>query len=45
MGRIDLHIHTAASDGTDAPAEVVRKAAEQGLAAIAITDHDILNLL
>ena len=37
---IDLHIHTTASDGTDSPAEVVRKARTLGLHAIAITDHD-----
>ena len=37
---IDLHVHTLASDGSDAPAEVVRKAAALGLRAVAITDHD-----
>ncbi|MDR1857421.1 MAG: PHP domain-containing protein [Desulfovibrio sp.] len=37
---IDLHTHTTASDGTDAPAELVRKAAATGLAALAVTDHD-----
>ena len=38
--RIDLHIHTTASDGTDTPAQAVAKAKELGLEAIAITDHD-----
>lgn len=33
-------MHTHCSDGTLAPAELVRKAAEAGLRAIAITDHD-----
>lgn len=37
---IDLHTHTTASDGSDEPAEVVRKAAQLGLQAIAVTDHD-----
>ena len=37
---IDLHIHTTASDGTDTPRQVVRLAAQLGLRAIAITDHD-----
>jgi hypothetical protein len=38
--RIDLHVHSNASDGTDAPAEVVRRAAETGLHVMALTDHD-----
>lgn len=37
---IDLHVHTTASDGTDAPARVVELAKESGLSAVAITDHD-----
>lgn len=43
MRRIDLHVHTAASDGTDSPEAVVRLAAESGLSAIAITDHDTVS--
>ncbi|MEW8977461.1 MAG: PHP domain-containing protein [Symbiobacterium sp.] len=39
-GRADLHNHTTVSDGTLSPAEQVRWAAAQGLAAVAITDHD-----
>jgi len=38
--RVDLHLHTTASDGQLSPAEIVRKAAELGLSVIAITDHD-----
>ncbi|KES04133.1 phosphoesterase [Streptomyces toyocaensis] len=38
--RIDLHTHSTASDGTDTPAELVRKAAAAGLDVIAVTDHD-----
>lgn len=41
-GGADLHMHTTASDGTLAPAEMVRLAAAQGLEAIAITDHDTI---
>ncbi|MEW6326233.1 MAG: PHP domain-containing protein [Thermodesulfobacteriota bacterium] len=37
---IDLHCHTTASDGSLTPAELVRKARESGLKAVAITDHD-----
>lgn len=39
----DLHTHTTASDGTEPPAHNVRLAAEAGLAAIAITDHDTVS--
>jgi predicted metal-dependent phosphoesterase TrpH len=38
--RIDLHTHSTASDGTDAPAEVVAAAAVAGLDVVALTDHD-----
>ncbi len=36
----DLHIHSIASDGTFTPTEVVARAVELGLHAIALTDHD-----
>lgn len=39
-GPIDLHAHSNASDGTETPAGLVRAAAEAGLGAVAITDHD-----
>jgi hypothetical protein len=38
--RIDLHVHSNASDGTDDPAEVIRRAAAAGLDVLALTDHD-----
>jgi predicted metal-dependent phosphoesterase TrpH len=38
--RIDLHVHSNASDGTDDPAEVVRRARVAGLDVMALTDHD-----
>ncbi|PKN02059.1 MAG: hypothetical protein CVU77_01170 [Elusimicrobia bacterium HGW-Elusimicrobia-1] len=37
----DLHLHTAYSDGTFSPVELVRYAQKAGLSAISITDHDI----
>lgn len=40
---VDLHVHSSASDGTDAPDVVVAKAAAIGLKAIALTDHDTLS--
>lgn len=38
--RIDLHTHSAASDGTDPPGELPARAAAAGLDVIALTDHD-----
>lgn len=43
MSGIDLHVHTTASDGSNPPEEVIRLAAEAGLQAVAITDHDNIN--
>ena len=40
MGRVDLHVHSTASDGKYSPADVVAKAAGLGLEFIALTDHD-----
>ena len=40
MREIDLHVHTTASDGTFTPTEAVKLAAETGLRAMAVTDHD-----
>jgi predicted metal-dependent phosphoesterase TrpH len=36
----DLHTHTTASDGRLRPRELVREAAQHGVRAFAITDHD-----
>ncbi|MHA6798576.1 PHP domain-containing protein [Bounagaea algeriensis] len=38
--RIDLHTHSAESDGTDTPTQLVDAAIEAGLDVIALTDHD-----
>jgi hypothetical protein len=41
--RIDLHIHSTASDGTLTPQEILTQAQNLQLGAIAITDHDTLD--
>ena len=43
MRAIDLHTHTAKSDGSFSPAELVDYAIEKNLAAVAITDHDTID--
>lgn len=43
MHPIDLHTHSTRSDGTLTPAELIRYAAQKGLAAIALTDHDTID--
>lgn len=37
----DLHAHTHHSDGTLSPAELVARARANGVAALALTDHDV----
>ncbi len=39
---IDLHTHSTASDGLDSPQKLVQLAHQQGLTALALTDHDTL---
>lgn len=38
--RIDLHTHSNRSDGTESPADLVRRALERGIDVLALTDHD-----
>lgn len=40
---VDLHTHSNCSDGSMSPSELVLHAAEKGLAAIALTDHDTVD--
>src|SRR5437763_10744712 len=42
-GRVDLHVHTTASDGAYTPDQIVDLAKRSGLSAMAITDHDTLH--
>ncbi|MBN1640456.1 MAG: PHP domain-containing protein [Anaerolineae bacterium] len=38
--RVDLHLHSTASDGVHTPAELVQMSLELGLRFISLTDHD-----
>lgn len=38
--RIDLHMHSTASDGTDSPAQLAEKVKAAGIRVFALTDHD-----
>lgn len=40
---IDLHTHSNASDGSCTPSEIFSLACENGLAAVALTDHDTVS--
>ncbi len=40
--KIDLHMHTTVSDGTDSPEQIVALAREAGLDIFSVTDHDAL---
>jgi predicted metal-dependent phosphoesterase TrpH len=40
VSRVDLHLHSTASDGRLSPEDIVRKSAEAGLTVIALADHD-----
>ncbi|RKD34503.1 PHP domain-containing protein [Thermohalobacter berrensis] len=40
MDKIDLHVHTSASDSLLTPEEVIEWAVKKGIKGIAITDHD-----
>lgn len=41
--KIDLHSHTYCSDGVLSPTELVMRAADKGVDALAITDHDTVS--
>ena len=41
--RLDLHLHSTASDGSDTPAQVAAHAAREGVEIIALTDHDAVD--
>lgn len=39
----DLHTHSTFSDGTDTPAELIKKAEQAKLGAVALTDHNTIS--
>ena len=41
--KVDLHIHTTASDGADTPRELAAKVAAAGLELFSVTDHDTVD--
>lgn len=40
--KVDLHMHSTASDGTDTPVQLVEKVKAAGIQAFALTDHDTI---
>ena len=38
--KIDLHMHTTVSDGTDSPEQIVARVREAGITLFSVTDHD-----
>ena len=40
MKKIDLHMHTSVSDGTDSPAGIISRVKAAGLDVFSVTDHD-----
>ena len=43
MEKVDLHVHSTASDGTLTPSGLVKEARKAGLSAFALTDHDTID--
>ena len=40
--KIDLHMHSTVSDGTDTPAELIPRVKEAGIGLFSLTDHDAI---
>ena len=40
--KIDLHMHTRVSDGTDTPEEILQRVREAGIRLFSVTDHDAI---
>ena len=40
--KIDIHMHTTISDGTNTPAEILQRVKDKGIELFSITDHDAI---
>ena len=40
--KIDLHMHSTVSDGTDTPSELLERVWEAGIELFSLTDHDAI---
>ncbi|MFC1839207.1 PHP domain-containing protein, partial [Thermodesulfobacteriota bacterium] len=38
--KVDLHLHTSASDGTWSPEDLIRNVIDSGIKIFSVTDHD-----
>ena len=43
IGKIDLHMHSIVSDGTDTPSELLKHVRDAGITLFSLTDHDAVN--
>ncbi len=41
MKKVGMHVHSCVSDGKDRPSVLIRKAVQEGLSAVCLTDHDL----
>lgn len=42
IGKIDLHLHSTVSDGTDSPCELLSNVKKSGVSIFSLTDHDAI---
>ena len=43
IDKLDLHMHTTASDGTDSPQEILELMRDKGIGLFSVTDHDTVS--
>ena len=43
LKRIDLHMHSTVSDGTDTPTELIARVRDEGIGLFALSDHDAIH--